>query len=97
MDITTNDLEKAYSLLKWIEPRSSESVQIWNNQNEIMTNFLYKIVKYGKINKMFFQVENLSEANFKKIYKKRKELLHLNFTLKNKDEKWVFIWETNRV
>ncbi|WP_312208268.1 hypothetical protein [Empedobacter sp.] len=91
--ITNSDADKVFSLLKWIEPRSSENVQIWDNKYPMMSNFVYKVEKFGKIKMLFFQVNNLSEANFKKIYKKRRELSHLDFTLKNKGEKWILIWE----
>lgn len=91
--ITNSDLDKVFLLLKWIEPRSSENIQIWIKDRDVMSNHIYKVEKFGKIKMIFFQVENLSEANFKKIYKKRKELLHLDFTLKNKGDKWIFIWE----
>ncbi|MCA4782365.1 hypothetical protein IF125_08810 [Empedobacter stercoris] len=95
--ISNSDLDKVFSLLKWIEPRSSESAQTWMKERDIMSNFVYKIEKLGKIKMIFCQVFNLKEANFKKIYKKRKELLHLDFTLKIKGDKWILIWEPKDV
>ncbi|WP_312351218.1 hypothetical protein [Empedobacter sp.] len=92
--IQNTDLDKIFSLLKWIEPRSSESFQTWIKDREIMSNHVYKVEKFGKTKMVFFQVEYLTEINFKKIYKKRNELKHLDFTLKNKNDKWVLIWES---
>ncbi|WP_312208546.1 hypothetical protein [Empedobacter sp.] len=95
--ISSNDTDKIFSLLKWIEPRSSENIQTWTKERDVMSNFVYKVEKFGKIKMIFFQVENLSEANFKKIYKKRSELSHLDFTLKNIGDKWILIWEPKYV
>ncbi|MCA4782098.1 hypothetical protein IF125_07445 [Empedobacter stercoris] len=95
--ISNSDTDKIFSLLKWIEPRSSENIQTWTKERDVMSNFVYKVEKFGKIKMIFFQVENLSEANFKKIYKKRSELSHLDFTLKNKGDKWILIWEPKYV
>ena len=91
--ITDEDINKVFSLIKWISPRSSGNIQIWDNKIPMMSNYVYKVQKFGKINMLFFQVEDLSEANFKKIYKKRSELSHLDFTLKSKGNKWILIWE----
>ena len=95
--ITDEDINKVFSLIKWISPRSSGNIQIWDNKIPMMSNYVYKVQKFGKINMLFFQVEDLSEANFKKIYKKRSELSHLDFTLKNKGNKWILIWEPKDV
>lgn len=70
--ITNSDLDKAFSLLKWIEPKSNENILIWTKDHEVMSNFVYKVEKFGIIKMIFFQIESLSEANFKKIYKKKK-------------------------
>ena len=66
--IQNTDLDKIFSLLKWIEPRSSESFQTWIKDREIMSNHVYKIEKFGKTKMAFFQIEYLTEINFKKIY-----------------------------
>jgi len=92
--VSREDLDKISSLLRYIVGGASGATQIWNKEKEFMLNTVYKI-EYSHNNylKAFFQIKDMSEPKWKKILKRRNELSHLNLTIKNKDDKWLLIWE----
>lgn len=81
MGIELKDIEKIYLLFKWINPAATEAIQLWENGKTPIVNDYYKIQSGRSIVSVFFIIENMSEANFKKLYKKKDLLPHLDFII----------------
>ncbi len=91
--ITREDIDSAFKLLSFLVPVQTYSVQSWDKDVKIISNRLYQIEKDKEIKMLFFRLNSISEITWRKIYKKSKDLEHLNFTIKKKDGYWFLSWE----
>ena len=95
MEISQEQIEKAFKILSFVYPKYSENIQVWKKDEQIKSGFLYYVKKNNKITQIFFQFHEsyLTPTRMNRLISKKDLLKELTFVMINKNKYWRIGWK----